>query len=586
MIRAFDTHKIRKVHELSSSLWDFHTMPEEGPSACFPIAVPGCWETYPLTRTYRGKASYEKEFEAEGHIRLAFEGVSHTAEVFLDGQPVAQHYNAYTPFEAVIPDLKKGQHHLKVLVTNAYGPGSTLHIPNDYQTYGGITRSVTLECLQDAFISGLHFTPVRVGEGWHGNTDISVRNLSGADFSGTLELMLGDRTILARPVAVPAHGQISLLLSDLLFSDVQSWAPDTPSLYLLSAVLKDSNDTPVDDLIERIGFREVKTEGTRILLNGQPIKFRGFCRHEDHPEFGCAIPFQTMYHDLSMIRDLGANAIRTVHYPNDPLFLDLCDELGLLVWEEGHARALTEEQMADPLFMQQSTECIREMITAHYNHPCIVIWGFLNECASDTPFGKTCYLRHRDLIRELDPTRPCSFATCHKMTDLCLGLPDLVSFNIYPEWYEDEPASVFLDRLIKWIDTDTEGAGKPFLITETGAGAIYGYRDPAHVKWSEEYQADALKNQLRSILSNERCSGVFIWQFCDVRVSDEWFFSRPRTMNNKGVVDEYRRPKLCCEVVKEMFVFPDKCLNSEGLSRKSGCYNMFNLKTAHEGVSS
>ena len=160
MIRAFDTHKIRKVHELSSSLWDFHTMPEEGPSACFPIAVPGCWETYPLTRTYRGKASYEKEFEAEGHIRLAFEGVSHTAEVFLDGQPVAQHYNAYTPFEAVIPDLKKGQHHLKVLVTNAYGPGSTLHIPNDYQTYGGITRSVTLECLQDAFISGLHFTPV------------------------------------------------------------------------------------------------------------------------------------------------------------------------------------------------------------------------------------------------------------------------------------------------------------------------------------------------------------------------------------------------------------------------------------------
>ena len=568
MIRAFETHRIRKTRELSSSLWDFHTLPDDCPSVSFPIAVPGCWETYPQTRTYRGKASYEKQFEAGGHIRLVFEGVSHTADVFLDGQQVASHYNAYTPFDAVIPDLKKGRHSLKVLVDNAYGPGSTLHIPNDYQTYGGISRGVTLEFLQDAFISGLYFTPVRTKEEWHGNVEITVQNLLSSAFSGTLDLMLGDQAIVTKPVDIPACGRITLLLPDLLFPDVQSWSPDTPSLYLLSAVLKDPDGTDVDDLIERIGFRDVKTEGDRILLNGQRILFKGFCRHEDHPEFGCAIPFQTMYRDLSMIRELGANSIRTVHYPNDRLFLDLCDELGLLVWEEGHARALTEEQMKNPLFMQQSTECIREMITAHYNHPSIIIWGFLNECASDTPFGKTCYLRHRDLVRELDPNRPCSFATCHKMTDLSLGLPDIVSFNIYPEWYEEEPASAFLDRLIRWVDGETEGAGKPFLITETGAGAIYGYRDPAHVKWSEEYQADALRSQLRSILSNERCSGVFIWQFSDVRVSGEWFFSRPRTMNNKGVVDEYRRPKLSYEVVKELFVFPHKCLNSEELSQK------------------
>ena len=91
-------------------------MPEEGPSAGFPIAVPGCWETYPLTRTYRGKASYEKDFEAEGHIRLAFEGVSHTAEVFLDGQPVAQHYNAYTPFETVIQSEERISDYAGLLV--------------------------------------------------------------------------------------------------------------------------------------------------------------------------------------------------------------------------------------------------------------------------------------------------------------------------------------------------------------------------------------------------------------------------------------------------------------------------------------
>ena len=96
-------------------------------------------------------------------------------------------------------------------------------------------------------------------------------------------------------------------------------------------------------------------------------------------------------------------------------------------------------------------------------------------------------------------------------------------------------------------------AGKPFLITEVGAGAIYGYRTPAKVKWSEEYQVLALEEQLGAILSYKDCSGVYIWQFCDVRVTNDWWITRPRTMNNKGIVDEYRRPKLSYETVKRIF---------------------------------
>ena len=90
-------------------------------------------------------------------------------------------------------------------------------------------------------------------------------------------------------------------------------------------------------------------------------------------------------------------------------------------------------------------------------------------------------------------------------------------------------------------------------MTEIGAGGLYGCRSPYATKWSEEFQTKTLREQLEAVLSFEDCSGVYVWQFCDIRISEEWWGGRPRTMNNKGIVDEYRRPQLCYEVVKETF---------------------------------
>lgn len=172
--------------------------------------------------------------------------------------------------------------------------------------------------------------------------------------------------------------------------------------------------------------------------------------------------------------------------------------------------------------------------------------------ASDTPFGRACYEKQFALIRSLDGSRPCSFASCKFKSDLCFGLPDVVSYNIYPLWYHDTPPAEYLADLYGWVQT-TEGRGKPFLVTEIGAGGIYGFRAPYMPKWSEEYQAKALREQLGAVFSFPQCSGVYIRQFCDIRVSDEWWGGRPRTMNNKGVFDEYRRPKLCRSAVEEIF---------------------------------
>lgn len=163
MVRTFATHKIRKTQEISSCLWDFYTLPEQGKEEAVKgkAAVPGCWESCPDTRTYRGRACYERDISCSGNVRIEFKGVSHTAQVYLDGREIASHYNAYTPFSAVVKGLGGGKHHLKVIADNSFRPQSALHVPNDYQSYGGITRPVVLEELNDSYITGVHFTPVR-----------------------------------------------------------------------------------------------------------------------------------------------------------------------------------------------------------------------------------------------------------------------------------------------------------------------------------------------------------------------------------------------------------------------------------------
>ncbi|MBQ2626350.1 MAG: hypothetical protein IJG17_01105 [Eubacterium sp.] len=553
MIRTFCQNEVREVRNLSGSGWTFSPCSGEHAGEIYPVVVPCCWESLPQFSAYRGVGRFTRHFSGEGNVRLIFQGVSHTATVYVDGKEVGTHYNAFTPFEIVLKDLPAGEHLLEVDADNQFSEKSALHIPNDYMSYGGISRGVQLEYLEDAFISWLHCVPEKAQDGsWAIKLSTKVVNLSDQPFKG--QIRIEARNLAAScclMVNIPAGESTEAQARiDGLTPDI--WSPENPALYEIAATLW-QEDTAVDDLIERIGFRTFEVKGRDLLLNGKKLRIKGFCRHEDHPMYCCALPIQAIQQDLEIIRDLGGNAVRCTHYPNDQLFLDLCDEQGVLVWEENHARGLTEEHMRNPNFEPQAERCIEEMIRAHINHPCIMIWGILNECASETEYGYECYKKQYELIRKLDPSRPRSSASCKFMTDICLGLPDIVSYNLYPEWYVDKTTQEWLDENYNWVQEESEGAGKPFLITEIGAGAIYGYHTPTHCKWSEEYQAEALSHQIKAVLGKEGCSGIFIWQFCDCRISFEWFASRPRTMNNKGVVDEYRRPKLSYEVVKELY---------------------------------
>ena len=551
--RIFQNHYIRKELQLDP-VWSFFTLnSEEEKVKEYKMLVPSCWESHPELSSYKGKALYSKKVTFGGNVRLVFKGVSHTAYVYLDKKQIAYHYNAYTEFSVVLKDIPYGEHLLEVKVDNSFHEDSALHVSNDYYSYGGITRPLVVEEIGDMFIKHIHFIPFLKDDKWHASIRATVTNLSNEEKNVNLQIKVGeDHVVSFENQNLLADGD-TLLEGDFEFSSVIPYTLEEPKLYTMIGTLL-YNDKAVDDLIDRVGFREVKVSGKDILFNGKKVIIKGVNRHEDYAEFGCAIPIEAMYRDIEIIKSLGANCVRTCHYPNDERFLDLCDENGILVWEEAHARGLNEKQMKHKNFDQQSADCIREMIENHINHPSIFVWGILNECVSNTEFGRTCYAKQFELIKSLDSSRPVTFASleAHIGSDMCLDLVDIVSFNIYPKWYHNTPVKDFIKKLKDFVDK-SDGAGKPLLISEIGAGAVYGFRSNNKEKWTEDYQALALEEQVTSILSDEDLAGVIIWQYADCRVDGGWFHFRPKSQNNKGLVDIYRREKLAYYKIQEIF---------------------------------
>lgn len=551
--RIFQNHFIRKELQLDP-VWSFFTLnSEEEKVKEYKMLVPSCWESHPELSSYKGKALYSKKVTFGGNVRLVFKGVSHTAYVYLDKKQIAYHYNAYTEFSVVLKDIPYGEHLLEVKVDNSFHEESALHVSNDYYSYGGITRPLVVEEIGDMFIKHIHFIPFLKDDKWHASIRATVTNLSNEEKNVNLQIKVGeDHVVSFENQNLLADGD-TLLEGDFEFSSVIPYTLEEPKLYTMIGTLL-YNDKAVDDLIDRVGFREVKVSGKDILFNGKKVIIKGVNRHEDYAEFGCAIPIEAMYRDIEIIKSLGANCVRTCHYPNDERFLDLCDENGILVWEEAHARGLNEKQMKHKNFDQQSADCIREMIENHINHPSIFVWGILNECVSNTEFGRTCYAKQFELIKSLDSSRPVTFASleAHIGSDMCLDLVDIVSFNIYPKWYHNTPVKDFIKKLKDFVDK-SDGAGKPLLISEIGAGAVYGFRSNNKEKWTEDYQALALEEQVTSILSDEDLAGVIIWQYADCRVDGGWFHFRPKSQNNKGLVDIYRREKLAYYKIQEIF---------------------------------
>lgn len=555
MIRTYAQHDVRMQESLDGR-WDFIPGCDRKDRRRLPqgysrkIQVPSAWESLPGLETYRGKSWYRTEVTAiEGTaLRLVFGGVSHTGTVFVDGRKAGSHDDAFTPWDVVVPGLKTGIHEVVVEVDNTFGEHSGLHKENDYYTYGGITRPVELQHVPAVYIERVHAVPRKERGGWQLDLTVRLKNWSRQDQQRKVLVMLGSSGADFGKVTVKAGGE-KIVKGVIRGLNVDAWDEHNPNLYYLETMLFE-HDVVVDDLVERIGFREITIRGRKILINGKTLRLRGYNRHEDHPQFGNALPVEAMVADLEIMRDLGCNVVRTCHYPNDMRFLDLCDEMGMYVWEESHAR---DVDFAHPAFDRQIEQSTREMVDWHFNNPSIVIWGCLNECDSTSRSGRSVHRRVLQQLRKLDGSRPVTFASNKAEQDICLDLVDIVSWNRYDAWYRGGPERVepALKDVLKWLHSPRSGGrNKPVIMSEFGAGAIFGERQRQRAKWSEEYQCDCLDESLRVYLNHPDVSGAIIWQFCDCRVTAGWWGSRPRTFNNKGTVDEYRRFKSAYEVVK------------------------------------
>jgi beta-glucuronidase len=558
MMRLFETNRIRKTKSLAGT-WEFarvsaESLEETGQQ--FRLPVPGCWEMNPELSTYRGRGVYRKTIRTyeKRAIRLVFKGVSHTADVYFDGAHVAHHYNAYTAFDAIVKEVEPGEHVIEVQVDNGFHEGSSLHLHNDYYTYGGLTRPVGYEELDDVLIERIEFVPTQEGTGWTADIRAVVRNLTDGSQSIALRGQAAGSELDLGTVELAA-GELRIVEGRFAFPEAQPWSHESPQLYELELQASDATSGRIiDDLIERVGFRVVTTLNGKIQVNGTDIVLKGFNRHEDHGVVGASFPLSLMAVDLDLMKDMGCNSVRTSHYPNDELFLDLCDERGFYVWEENHARGLSLEQMRNPNFVQQCEDVNREMVEQHFNHPSIIIWAILNECASWSEEGRVHYKRQLEQIRGMDGSRPLTFASHHREKEICFDLADIVSFNLYPGWYGPEDAGELCDTARGWADA-AGGLGKPMIMSEFGGDAVYGYRMPTRVKGTEERQADIIENNLKAYTERDFISGMYVWQFSDCRVTEEekgplW---RVLTQNIKGVVDVYRRPKLAYHVVKKYY---------------------------------
>jgi len=294
-----------------------------------------------------------------------------------------------------------------------------------------------------------------------------------------------------------------------------------------------------------------------VLLNGTPVPLLGFNRHEAHPQFGHGLPDALMLADLYQLKDLGCNFVRGSHYPQDPRFLDLCDEMGIMVWNEAIGWQHTAEHLTDDAFLTAQKTCVREMVSASVNRASVIMWGILNESASNNPTAKPAYEQLLGLLRELDPSRPLTFASNHPVDDVCFDLADIVSVNTYPGWYHGEIEDIpgLLDAIFARLAEMGQG-DKPLIISEIGAGAIPGWRDWNETRWTEQYQVRLLDTVIRHLFeTSDRACGLAIWQYCDLRTSQSArkALGRPRDFNNKGIVDEYRRPKLAYDTVRGLF---------------------------------
>lgn len=360
---------------------------------------------YQFVSTYRKTFTIPQEEQGK-RVFVDFEAVMAYAKVYLNGQFIGDHKGGYTPFSLdLTKHLNFGEENVLVVMVDST---ERKDIPPfghviDYLCFGGIYREVALRIVDPFYIKNIFAKPQQVlKEKKQLETTVFLANTKGQAERVILELSLKkEGKVLAttsREVTLQGNSEDSmdLLLVDL--ANIELWDLENPVLYDVEVVVKRGNIS-FDWYKSRIGFREAVVTPDGFFLNAKKVMLRGLNRHQSFPYVGYAMPKRAQRKDAEILKyELGLNLVRTSHYPQSPHFLDRCDEIGLLVFEEIPGW----QHIGDEEWQKVSHKDVRAMIQRDWNHPSIFLWGVrINESQDSSAF----YRETNRIARELDPTR-------------------------------------------------------------------------------------------------------------------------------------------------------------------------------------
>ncbi len=547
-----------------------------------PVQVPHCFNARdavdPDEDYYQGPAWYRTRIKLSnpfpnGRTLLQFEGVGQKSDVFVYLDRAGQHTGGYDEFVVDItesaarainrPEMK-GEVPIAVLCDNSRDLEMIPSSMNDFPRYGGIYRHVNLIYVPAISLERVHIDAA-IRPGHPPRISVKGRLYNSGSFREEVQLVVrifnpGGSLVHSSSLHLPVwDGERELSAVDVPVPEY--WSPSRPALYRCEVALTTAHGSMT--VSERFGIRyfEFLTHGP-FKLNGERLVLRGTQREEDHAGVGAAMTDDLIRAEMKLIKEMGANFIRLGHYQQSRLVLELCDELGLLVWEE---IPWGRGGLGGERYQHQASAMLRSMIDQHYNHPSVIIWGLGNE--SDQPGDFPDYSKDKirafvkelnDQAHALDPGRKTAFRRC----DFCKDLVDVYSPSIWAGWYHGryteykkslEKAAEQVDHLlhVEWggdsharrhfedpdrflarvISGDSnDSRGLDFLLNSGQDNA------PVAGDWSETYACNLFDWHLKEQETMPWLTGSAQWIFKDFASPLRFDNPLPK-MNEKGLVE-------------------------------------------------
>lgn len=347
-------------------------------------------------------------------VFLHFAGVQSAMYVWINGQKVGYSENSMSPAEFDITSfIHPGENKLAVEVYR-WCDGSYLE-DQDMWRLSGIFRDVDLFVRPKTFIRDFSVTAdpdgnyanalVKIKANIQNRSDKKMKSLKvEARITGTTTSGKVVSIDLAKKLSAGASSDNQIELETILNQPL-IWSAEMPRLYDLQLTLKGEKNEIFETIHWRFGVRKIEVKGDLFTINGQAVKLKGVNRHEQHPRTGKHVDRQTMERDIILMKEANINMIRTCHYPDDPLFYELCDRYGFYVMDEAnqetHAFGIGNKELGDnPVWLKSHVERAVSLVQRDKNHACVVFWSMGNEGGKGSNFKAMA-----DTVKKLDPTR-------------------------------------------------------------------------------------------------------------------------------------------------------------------------------------